>query len=81
LAYYDLHATVEYVKKTTGGSKIIYVGYCMGAISGLIYASIKPEDASKSIQIMITLAPVISYQDAHGPLMTAVAILYKLQVQ
>jgi hypothetical protein len=53
----------------------------MGAISGLIYASFKPEDASKSIQIMITLAPVISYQDAHGPLMTAVAILYKLQVQ
>ncbi|KAJ3621070.1 hypothetical protein MTP99_003244 [Tenebrio molitor] len=66
IGYYDLDASVEYIKSTTSEGKIIYVGVSMGATTGLIYASMRPEASSQSVQIMISIAPCTHFKYADG---------------
>jgi gastric triacylglycerol lipase len=64
IGYYDLDASVEYIKSTTSEGKIIYVGFSMGATTGLIYASMRPTKAFESLQIMISIAPCTHFMYA-----------------
>ncbi|KAJ3640682.1 hypothetical protein Zmor_027228 [Zophobas morio] len=57
IGYYDNHASIKYVKEHTGGSKIIYVGYSLGATSGTVYASIRDKDAADSVKLMVLMTP------------------------
>ncbi|CAH1379416.1 unnamed protein product [Tenebrio molitor] len=64
IGYYDHDASVEYIKSTTSEGKIIYVGFSMGATTGLIYASMRPAKAFESLQIMISIAPCTHFMYA-----------------
>jgi pimeloyl-ACP methyl ester carboxylesterase len=64
IGYYDHDASVEYIKNTTSEGKIIYVGFSMGATTGLIYASMRPAKAFESLQIMISIAPCTHFMYA-----------------
>ncbi|RZC36267.1 lipase member M-like, partial [Asbolus verrucosus] len=70
IGYYDNNATIEYIKSTTNAPKIIYLGFSMGATSGLVYASMRPEDATNSVKVMISLAPVSFMKYLKTPLKT-----------
>ncbi|CAH1379417.1 unnamed protein product, partial [Tenebrio molitor] len=80
IGYYDLDASVEYIKSTTSEGKIIYVGVSMGATTGLIYASMRPEASSQSVQIMISIAPCTHFKYADGILKYIVPLSDIMQV-
>jgi hypothetical protein len=40
------------------GLKLFFLGHSMATTSGLIYASLRPEEAKENIKAMILLAPV-----------------------
>jgi pimeloyl-ACP methyl ester carboxylesterase len=80
LGYFDLNATIEYIKATTNQRKIIYVGHSLGGTTGLIYASMRPEDALNSLQIMITMASGTTFKYGYGMVRTAVPVSIMMQV-
>jgi pimeloyl-ACP methyl ester carboxylesterase len=58
MGLYDHKAAIDYIRGQTEGSKIIFLGHSMATTSGLIYASLRPEEAKENIKAMILLAPV-----------------------
>ncbi|KAJ3621072.1 hypothetical protein MTP99_003244 [Tenebrio molitor] len=75
VGYYDLDASVEYIKTTTSEGKIIYVGLSMGATTGLIYASMRPAKSFESLQIMISIAPCTHFMYATDSIVKYIAPL------
>ncbi|KAJ3640679.1 hypothetical protein Zmor_027225 [Zophobas morio] len=62
IGYYDNHASIEYVKQQTGGSKIIYLGYSLGGTSGMVYASTRDKEAVDSVKMMVVITPTTHLQ-------------------
>jgi len=56
---YDMPAIIEYILKTTGQPKLIYVGYSLGPAYAFIALNSHPELNNK-IEMMFALAPVVS---------------------
>ena len=56
MGYYDNHALIGYIYGQTG-AKVVYVGYSLGASNGLVYASNRSDEASKTTRLMIVMAP------------------------
>jgi pimeloyl-ACP methyl ester carboxylesterase len=56
------------------------VGHSLGGTTGLIYASMRPEDALNSLQIMITMASGTTFKYVYGMVRTAVPVSIMMQV-
>ena len=56
---YDMPAIIEYILKTTGQPKLIYVGHSLGPAYAFIALNNHPELNNK-IEMMFALAPVVS---------------------
>ncbi|CAH1379419.1 unnamed protein product [Tenebrio molitor] len=79
LGYYDVHASVEYIKATTNHSKIIFMGYSLGGSAGLVYSSMRPEDATKSLRIIVSIAAATHFRYAFGPMEFVTSFIFKMQ--
>ncbi|KAJ3640680.1 hypothetical protein Zmor_027226 [Zophobas morio] len=80
IGYYDNHASIEYVKRQIGGSKITYVGYSMGGASGMVYASTRDKDAVDSVKLMVVMSSSTQLGlDCAGFLKYTLFIPYNLQ--
>lgn len=62
MGYYDLPATINYIKKITKRPKIIYLGFSMGGTVGLVYASLRPKETENSVNLMVLVAPCTSFK-------------------
>ena len=61
---YDLPAVVNYILKRTGQPKLIFIGHSMGAAIFYIAVISHPELNDK-IEMMIAMAPTVSFADYH----------------
>lgn len=57
MGVYDVSSELKLIRKKTNRSKVIYFGHSLGSNIGLIYSSVKPEEASNYLKSMILLAP------------------------
>jgi len=62
---YDLPAEIDHVLKTTGSSKINYIGFSMGTSMFWIMMSLHPEYNEK-IKLMTAFAPVVYINNMKG---------------
>ncbi|RZC36685.1 Abhydro lipase domain containing protein, partial [Asbolus verrucosus] len=57
IGLYDVSSEIEFIRKKTNGMKIIYIGHSLGSGVGLVYASLKSDQARAYLKSMILLAP------------------------
>ncbi|XP_045468983.1 lysosomal acid lipase/cholesteryl ester hydrolase-like [Harmonia axyridis] len=63
---YDISSQLDVVKKITNRSDIIFISYSMGGTSSIVYASLRPEHAKKSVKAMIHFAPIVYLSHLKG---------------
>ncbi|KAF2898536.1 hypothetical protein ILUMI_07639, partial [Ignelater luminosus] len=63
---YDVPALLDLVVRETR-QKVIYIGFSMGTTASFIYSSEFPEMASRTIDLMISLAPIAYLHHATTP--------------
>ena len=81
IGYYDNHASIEYVKRRIGGSKIVYVEYSLGGTSGVVYASTREKEAADSVKLMVVIASGTRIRlDCNSFLKYTLFISYNLQI-
>lgn len=57
IGLYDHPAVVKLIKDKTKVSQIIFIAHSMSATTGLIYASLKPQEAARDVKVFVGLAP------------------------
>ncbi|KMQ93564.1 lipase 3-like protein [Lasius niger] len=67
IGYYDLPATIDYILKKTGHSKLYYIGHSQGTTSFYVMMSERPEYNAK-VKGMISLAPIAFLSNQRSPL-------------
>ncbi|XP_069676697.1 lipase 3-like [Periplaneta americana] len=58
MGYYDMPATIDYIRATIGEQKVHYIGHSMGATMLFVMLSMRPEYNDK-VRLGISLAPVV----------------------
>ncbi|XP_044754195.1 lipase 1-like isoform X2 [Coccinella septempunctata] len=59
MAIMDIPASLDYIRKKTGGKKVTFIGHSMGGTIQYVYASMMPQHAKESINAIVSLAPVV----------------------
>lgn len=77
MGIYDLPATVDYIKKTTGVNSIYYTGHSQGTTILFVMLSELP-DMNKSIRLAAFLAPSAYLSHTHLPVLVSSARIYEL---
>lgn len=77
MGVYDLPATVDYIKKTTGVNSIYYTGHSQGTTILFVMLSELP-DMNKSIRLAACLAPSAYLSHTHLSLLVSGARMYEL---
>ena len=72
LAKYDLPATIDYIRATTGQDKLVYVGHSQGTLIAFAAFSNNSELAKK-ISLFIALAPIVTIGNIKVPYIKALA--------
>lgn len=81
MGYYDNHAIVNYIRKNTNESGIVYLGHSLGTTNGLIYASLRREESMRFIKYMVLLAPVAHIRVAGSFALNAIPRIVLLRVR
>lgn len=66
IGYYDLPASIDYVLKKTGHTKLQYIGHSQGTTTFFVMASQRPEYNEK-IELMHALSPVAYMSHVSSP--------------
>ena len=77
---YDISANIEYILKTTGEEKLIYVGHSLGCTLFYI-AMIEHPQLNDKIETMISLAPTTSVAGLSNSLSYMAPFLTPLDVR
>lgn len=67
MGYYDHPACTSYIKNITNSSKIVFLGHSMATTSSLIYASLRPKQASEDVKVFINLSPTALFNYTTSP--------------
>lgn len=62
IAMFDLPSQIDLIRSKNGGEKLIFIGHSMGSTVALIYASFKPKEAEKNVQVFINMATPCYFQ-------------------
>jgi pimeloyl-ACP methyl ester carboxylesterase len=66
MGLYDVSSEIDLIRKKTNGSKIIYFGHSLGSAIGLVYSSLKPDEAKNYLKSMILAAPSSYFQHSNN---------------
>ncbi|XP_068906493.1 lipase 1-like isoform X3 [Tenebrio molitor] len=72
MGLYDVSAEIKLIREKTNGRKVIFFGHSLGSAIGLVYSSLKVEEAKNYLKSMILLAPPCYFEHV-----TSVIILFK----
>ncbi|XP_063923392.1 lipase 1-like [Zophobas morio] len=67
IGFYDLPSQINLIKKVSGFSQIIYIGHSQGASAGLVYSSLKPDEAKESVKFFIFMSTPCYYMHQTSP--------------
>ncbi|RZC42363.1 Abhydro lipase domain containing protein, partial [Asbolus verrucosus] len=56
IGLYDVSSEVKFIREKSNGMKIIFMGHSLGSAAGLVYASLKSNEAAAYLKSMILLA-------------------------
>jgi lysosomal acid lipase/cholesteryl ester hydrolase len=72
MGLYDVSAEIKLIREKTNGAKVIFIGHSLGSAIGLVYSSLKVEEAKNYLKSMILLAPPCYFEHV-----TNVVVLFK----
>lgn len=76
---FDIPASIDYVLKLTGHSKLTYVGHSMGTTVFFVMCTMRPEYNQK-IHQMIALAPIAFMSHTRSPIRYIASHAKKIEV-
>lgn len=76
IGYYDIPAMIDYILKTTGQKKLIYIGHSQGTTVFYVMCIMRPEYNDK-ISVMFSLAPSAYMSHMKSPLFQFFARYYQ----
>lgn len=79
MGLYDIPATLEYILRTTGRQKLIYIGHSMGTTMFWVAMETHPELNDK-IELMVGLAPVASVSRMKSPIRIFTPFIHEFQL-
>jgi pimeloyl-ACP methyl ester carboxylesterase len=72
MGLYDVSAEIKLIREKSNGAKVIFIGHSLGSAIGLVYSSLKVEEAKNYLKSMILLAPPCYFEHV-----TNVVVLFK----
>ncbi|XP_017769430.1 PREDICTED: uncharacterized protein LOC108557436 [Nicrophorus vespilloides] len=68
MGIYDVPQQIDLIHKVTQRNDIVYVGHSMASTAAVIYASLKPEHASKYVKAFLLMGPAIYMAHLRTPI-------------